>query len=95
MLAIDLRTGKVKTEIGEGENNHPRQVVVDEARNRAFVSNFGFREKPSAVWVVDTAANTLASVITEGLEGVSRALPMTLRETGSSWPPCRRTRWWK
>ena len=69
VLAIDLRTGKVKTEIGEGENNHPRQVVVDEARNRAFVSNFGFREKPSAVWVVDTAANTLASVITEGLEG--------------------------
>jgi YVTN family beta-propeller protein len=69
LLAIDLRSGTVKAHIGEGEGAHVRQVIVDEARNRAFVSVFGFRDKPSAIWVVDTAANTVATVITEGLEG--------------------------
>jgi YVTN family beta-propeller protein len=69
LLAIDLRSGTVKAQIGEGAGAHVRQVVVDEARNRAFVSVFGAREKPSAIWVVDTEANTVATVITEGLEG--------------------------
>ena len=69
LLAIDLQSGTVKAHIGEGEGAHVRQVIVDEARNRAFVSIFGYREKPSAIWVVDTAANTVATVITEGLEG--------------------------
>jgi YVTN family beta-propeller protein len=69
LLAIDLRSGKVKAEIGRGEDNHPRQVVVDEVRNRAFISNFGIQNKPSAVWVVDTATNGLSDIITEGLEG--------------------------
>ncbi|SHJ39462.1 40-residue YVTN family beta-propeller repeat-containing protein [Roseomonas rosea] len=69
LLAIDLRSGTVKAQIGEGAGAHVRQVVVDEARNRAFVSVFGAREKPSAIWVVDTSANTVSTVITEGLEG--------------------------
>lgn len=69
LVAIDLRSGQVKARIGEGEGAHLRHVVVDEARNRAFVSVFGARDKPSAIWVVDTAANTVAHVITEGLEG--------------------------
>jgi YVTN family beta-propeller protein len=69
LLAIDLRSGTVKAQIGEGEGAHVRQVVVDEARNRAFVSVFGFRDKPSAIWVVDTASNAVATVISDGLEG--------------------------
>ncbi|MBP0494838.1 YncE family protein [Pararoseomonas indoligenes] len=69
LMAIDLRSGAVKARIAEGEGAHLRQVVVDEAGNRAFVSAFGSRDKPSAIWVVDTAANTIATVITEGLEG--------------------------
>ena len=68
LVAVDLRSGTVKARIGEGEA-HLREVVVDPANNRAFVSVFGARDKPSAIWVVDTAANTLAGVISEGLEG--------------------------
>jgi YVTN family beta-propeller protein len=69
LLAIDLRSGTVKAHIRDGEGAHVRQVVVDEARDRAFVSVFGYRDKPSAVWVVDTAALAVSAVITEGLEG--------------------------
>lgn len=69
LLAIDLRSGTVKAEIKEGNDAHLRQVVVDEAKNRAFVSSFGSRDKPSAIWVVDTAGHKLETVITEGLEG--------------------------
>lgn len=68
LLAIDLGSGTVKAQIGGEDKDHLRQVVVDAARNRAFVSVFN-RDKPGAVWVVDTARNTLDSVITEGMEG--------------------------
>ncbi|MFT8245741.1 YncE family protein [Roseomonas sp. BN140053] len=69
LLAIDLRSGTVKARIAEGEGAHIRQVVVDEARNRAFVSIYGHQDKPSAIWVVDTAANAVSGVIRQGLEG--------------------------
>ncbi|MFC7610619.1 hypothetical protein [Teichococcus aestuarii] len=85
----------MKARIGEGEGAHLRHVVVDEARNRAFVSVFGYRDKPSAIWVVDTAANTLAHVITEGLEGGISGRPTTRRGTASSPARWGRTRWWR
>ncbi|ONG44695.1 hypothetical protein BKE38_27505, partial [Pseudoroseomonas deserti] len=69
LLAIDPRAGAVKARITEGEGAHLRQVIVDEAKDRAFVSAFGARDKPSAIWVVDTAAGKVSAVITEGLEG--------------------------
>ncbi|WP_159993187.1 YncE family protein [Roseomonas sp. 18066] len=69
LLAIDLKTGAVKARIAEGEGAHLRQVIVDEAHDRAFVSSFGARDKPSAIWVVDTAGGKVSAVITEGLEG--------------------------
>lgn len=69
LLVIDPKAGAVKARIAEGEGAHLRQVIVDEANDRAFVTVFGARDKPSAIWVVDTAANRIASVITEGLEG--------------------------
>jgi YVTN family beta-propeller protein len=68
LTVIDLRAGSVQASIGEGEA-HLRQVVADPAQDRAFVSAFGARDKPSAIWIVDTAARSLASVISEGLEG--------------------------
>ncbi|UFN48301.1 YncE family protein [Roseomonas sp. OT10] len=69
LLAIDLRSGTVTARIGAEEGAHVRQVVADEAHDRAFVSVFGARGKPSAIWVVDTAARTIAGTITEGLDG--------------------------
>ena len=69
LVVVDLRAGSVKAVVTEGEGPHLREVVVDEANNRAFVTAFGIRDKPSGVWIVDTETNKVASVISEGLEG--------------------------
>jgi len=69
LVTMDLRTGTVKGSIADGEGAHVRQIAIDPAGNRAFVSVVGFRDKPSAIWVVDTAANKLLGVIKDGLEG--------------------------
>lgn len=66
---IDIRGGTVRARLTQGEGSHLRQVVADEARDRAFATSFGARDRPSAIWVVDTAADRIATVITEGLEG--------------------------
>jgi YVTN family beta-propeller protein len=66
---IDVRTGTVRARLTQGEGSHLRQVVADEARDRAFATSFGARDRPSAIWVVDTAGDRIANVITEGLEG--------------------------
>lgn len=60
--AIDLATGAV-TAFGPGEGAHVRQVVVDEATGRAYVSVVGGNPRqedpaPSAVWVVEDNAVT-------------------------------------
>lgn len=69
VVAVDARTGTVRARIGDESRAHLRQVVVDEARNRVFATVFGARDRPSAVWILDTAANTVAGAITEGLDG--------------------------
>ncbi|MBW6398783.1 YncE family protein [Roseomonas sp. HJA6] len=66
---IDVRTGTVRARLTEGEQSHLREVVADEARDRAFATSFGARDRPSAIWVADTAGDRIANVITEGLEG--------------------------
>ncbi|MBU8540381.1 YncE family protein [Falsiroseomonas tokyonensis] len=66
---IDVRSGSVRAKLTQGESSHLRQVVVDEARDRAFATSFGARDRPSAIWVVDTAGDRILNVITEGLEG--------------------------
>jgi YVTN family beta-propeller protein len=69
--AIDLKTGKTLAKLAKGEKAHVRQVVVDEEKNRAFVSVPGFRGEASAIWVIDGAKQEIVQVI-EGLsEGVS------------------------
>lgn len=70
--AIDIKTGKTLAKMAKGEKAHVRQVVVDEEKNRAFVSVPGFRGAPSAIWVIDGAKQEIVQVIEEGLgEGVS------------------------
>ncbi|WP_431280753.1 YncE family protein [Humitalea sp. 24SJ18S-53] len=66
---FDARTGTLRARLTQGEGSHLRQVVADEARDRAFATSFGARDRPSTIWVVDTAADRIATVITEGLEG--------------------------
>jgi YVTN family beta-propeller protein len=66
---IDARTGTLRAKLTQGENSHLREVVADEARDRAFATSLGLRGRPSAIWVVDTAGDRIATVITEGLDG--------------------------
>jgi len=81
--AIDVRTGAVLANIaapGATEENHAhlREVVVDEAANRAYASAVGFTREgvvtPSQIWVIDGATNTLARTInveTDTLTGIA------------------------
>ncbi|MFC5345681.1 YncE family protein [Brevundimonas staleyi] len=61
--AIDLATGRVVANIGsDRENAHVRQVVVDEAANKVYVSEVGGRGAntlSSRIWIIDGATNTL------------------------------------
>lgn len=66
---IDPTTGTIRARVTQGEGSHLRQVVADEAQDRGFATSFGARDRPSSIWVVDTAAGQLTTVITEGLEG--------------------------
>ncbi len=66
---IDARTSTLRAKLTHGENAHLREVVADEARDRAFATSFGGRGRPSAIWVVDTAGDRITNVISEGIEG--------------------------
>lgn len=68
LAAIDLSTGKVVATIGEGEKAHVREAVVDEDADRVYVSVVGRGETPSAIWIVDGAANKVVGTI-DGLKG--------------------------
>lgn len=76
--AISLRTGQVVGTIRHGEGAHVREVIVDEAANKAYVSVFaGGREGgagPNQIWVIDGATNTLERAIdidVGGLTGIA------------------------
>jgi YVTN family beta-propeller protein len=66
--AIDLRTGRTVATIVHGEDAHVRQVLVDEEANKAYVSVYGYRDKPSAIWVIDGVRNEVAAVFDKGLD---------------------------
>lgn len=54
--AVDLKSGKIVAVIKNGqEKSHTREVVVDEARNRVYVSDVG---EGSSIWVIDGGTNT-------------------------------------
>ncbi|WAC28699.1 YncE family protein [Ancylobacter sp. SL191] len=65
---IDLATGKVVAKLAKGEKAHVREVAVDEANNRAYVTVLGMRDTPSAVWIIDGATNKIVDSI-DGLTG--------------------------
>jgi len=63
---IDLRTGAVVGSVTHGEGAHVRQLVVDEAADKIYVSVVGgYRggEAPSQIWVIDGATNRLERTI--------------------------------
>lgn len=68
---IDLKAGRAVAKLAKGEKAHVRQVVVDEANDRAFVSVPGFQGAGSAIWVIQ--GQEIARVI-EGLDGGFSAL---------------------
>jgi len=68
MMIFDARTGTMRAKLTREGEAHLRQVVVDEARDRAFATDFA-RNGLSRVWVLDTAGDRIASVISEGMEG--------------------------
>jgi YVTN family beta-propeller protein len=70
---IDAKAGKLVAKLAKGEKAHVRQVVVDEARDRAFVSVPGFQGEGSAIWVIQGREITQ---VFEGLEGGISALTL-------------------
>lgn len=76
--AINLRTGAVATIRRDGQSPHLREIIVDEAANRAYASIVGSSRSgevhPSQIWVISGADNTVERVIdveTDGLTGIA------------------------
>ena len=68
--AIDLKTGKIVGTIKHGTNAHLREVIIDEADNKAYASMVGGGEgrgggplPPSEIWVINGANHSLERVI--------------------------------
>lgn len=71
---VDLATGKVVAKLSKGEKAHVREVAIDEAANRVYVTVLGMRDTPSAVWIIDGATNKIVDSIddlTGGVAGIS------------------------
>lgn len=74
LAVVDLATGKVVAKLAKGEKAHVREVAVDEAANRAYVTVLGMRDTPSAVWIVDGAKKEIVDSIDDipgGIAGIS------------------------
>ncbi len=79
--AIDLRTGNIVGTIRHGEGApHLREVVIDEAANRAYASVVGMAARgdnpasPNQIWVINGANQSLDRAITvetDGLTGIA------------------------
>ena len=63
LAVIDLTSGKVVAKLAKGEKAHVREVVVDEAANRAYVTITGRRDSSSSVWIVDGGKNEIVGTI--------------------------------
>jgi YVTN family beta-propeller protein len=70
VTAIDLKTSKIVASIKTGQPAHLREVIVDEAANKIYVSMVGGGEgrgggprPPSEIWVIDGSKNTLERVV--------------------------------
>jgi YVTN family beta-propeller protein len=62
---IDARTGVIVATVmdGDDESPHVREVIVDERRNKAYVTvvggEAGDTSRPNQIWVIDGATHTL------------------------------------
>lgn len=66
VAALDVATGKVLGVVKHGDKAHVRQIAVDEANNRVYVSVVGaFRgsDIPSQIWVIDAQSKKLIRTI--------------------------------
>ncbi|WP_018388076.1 YncE family protein [Ancylobacter sp. FA202] len=63
LAVVDLPTGKVVAKLAKGEKAHVREVAVDEAANRAYVTVTGRRDTLSSVWIVDGAKKEIVDTI--------------------------------
>lgn len=64
--AVDLASGRVVATIEDRPRAHVRQVAIDEAVNRVYVSEVGGRGEntdPSRIWIIDGAENRLLRTI--------------------------------
>lgn len=69
LVAMDVKTGKVLGTVKEGNKAHVREVVFDDAANKAYVTVVGGPVEdndvnPNHIWVIDGATHTLDRVIT-------------------------------
>ena len=74
LAVIDLASGKVVAKLARGEKAHVREVAVDEAADRAYVTVLGMRDTPSSVWIVDGAKKEIVGSIDDipgGIAGIS------------------------
>ncbi|GAW42279.1 hypothetical protein SH203_02695 [Brevundimonas sp. SH203] len=76
---VDVRTGRLVATIKDGDDDsaHVREVIVDEARNKAYVTVVGGEandaSRPNQIWVVDGATNTLERKIDAPVGGLTGA----------------------
>ena len=76
---VDVRTGRLVATIKDGDDDsaHVREVIVDEARNKAYVTVVGGEandaSRPNQIWVVDGATNTLERKIAAPVGGLTGA----------------------
>lgn len=67
VLAVRVADGRILAEIAtDRENAHVRQVAVDEASNRIYVSEVGGRgnnSNPSRIWIINGADNSVERLI--------------------------------
>ncbi|MCJ8145132.1 YncE family protein [Ancylobacter sp. A5.8] len=68
IAVVDLKAGKVVATIAKEDKAHVRQIAVDEAANRVYVSVTGRRDTPSSVWIIDGATNKVVDSV-DGLTG--------------------------
>ena len=77
--AVDVRTGQVVAHITDGDDDsaHVREAVVDEQRNKVYVTvvggDAGDASRPNQVWVIDGATQTLERKIDVPVGGLTGA----------------------
>lgn len=78
--AIDLKTGAVVATIrqdAEDDSTHVREVIVDEQRNKAYVTivggDAGDTSRPNLIWVIDGATHKVERTISTPVGGLTGA----------------------